>query len=846
MLHRRFIHYVVFVLLFVLFVHGLIAVAHAGEISTSFIPKDHPVDKPMPNVGDASPDNVVQGKVGDSNGLYRILGPDTDGVADITDLDDDNDGIPDEDEITCNDFVKANFEDYAGQPTSSVNDGNLKIGASVFTVTHQTYGDATINTDEISDAHYTGEYGVRVGHPSGTTGTYDDRIETTFQFSDLLRSPKFRINDIDYGDHVIVEVYDEHGQIINITSSMYSLYSPTIVQVNGNEFYAADTDGSSNNSRLGTVDFDFQGYSVSKIVFKYWDPEASGTVTYTEFKAIVCDFDKDGIPNYLDVDSDNDGISDLIESGQPASRDSNNDGMLDDTTDNDHDGLMSIVDADDNDPDSGGTVTPVDSDNDGHPDYLDIDADNDGIVDNIEGQTTAGYTAPTGNDTDGDGFDDAYDVNNGGTAVVPTDTDNDGTPDYLDLDSDNDGDSDALEGWDTDNDGVADTTPSGTDADGDGLDDAYDNDTTAVNPTNGTTPSSYPDLDDPGGDRDWREALAADLSLEKTANPTSAVPGDTVTFALALTNDGPGDAPGVQVTDQLPSGYTYVSSSAGQGTYDNNTGIWDVGTLSRDSTVTLTITVTVNGNGDYENTAEVTASDAEDPDSTPNNGDPTEDDYASTTVTVTPQADLGITITDTPDPVNAGDPLTYTLTVSNTGPSDAETITVTLDLPSDVTYDGASGDGWTCSESGGTVTCTRPNVPAGTTVPDITVNTTVNSDVPDGTTLTADAEVDSATPDPTPDNNTDSEETTVQASADLGIEITDTPDPVNAGDPLTYTLTVSNTGPSDAETITVTLELPSDVTYDGASGDGWTCSESGGTVTCTRPNVPAGTTVPDI
>ncbi|NPA91843.1 MAG: DUF11 domain-containing protein, partial [Chloroflexi bacterium] len=349
----------------------------------------------------------------------------------------------------------------------------------------------------------------------------------------------------------------------------------------------------------------------------------------------------------------------------------------------------------------------------------------------------------------------------------------------------------------------------------------------------------------------------ADLSLSKAPEPATAAPGEVITFTLTLTNDGPNTGTNVEVTDVVPDGYTYVAASIGGDagatgatitSDDSNapTLKWTVDELQKQESVTLTFRALINNSGTYTNTAEVTASDQPDPDSTPNNGDPAEDDYAVASVNVVPKADLGIAISDTPDPVNAGDPLTYTLTVSNTGPSDAETITVTLDLPSGVTYEGASGDGWTCSESGGTVTCTRPNVPAGTTVPGITVNTTVNSDVPDGATLTADAEVDSATPDPNPDNNTDSADTTVQTSADLGITIVDTPDPVNAGDPLTYTLTVSNTGPSDAKTITVTLDLPSGVTYDGASGDGWTCSESGGTVTCTRPNVPAGTTVPDI
>jgi len=250
----------------------------------------------------------------DTATVYINVIPDTDRdtYADITDFDDDNDGILDDNEVQCTNLDKANFVDYDEEPTSAANDGNLKIGNTIFNILHRTYGNAEITTDEISDSHYSGEYGVRIGHDSGDTGSYDDRIETTFRFSDLIRDLKFRINDIDYGDHVIVEVYDQDG---NILTNNYSLYNPTIVQVDGNEFYADDDDGSSSDERDGTVDFDFTGQKVSKIIFKYYDPESSGTVTYTEFYGTSCDTDGDNALDYLDTDSDNDSCYDAVEGG---------------------------------------------------------------------------------------------------------------------------------------------------------------------------------------------------------------------------------------------------------------------------------------------------------------------------------------------------------------------------------------------------------------------------------------------------------------------------------------------------------------------------------------------------
>jgi uncharacterized repeat protein (TIGR01451 family) len=86
----------------------------------------------------------------------------------------------------------------------------------------------------------------------------------------------------------------------------------------------------------------------------------------------------------------------------------------------------------------------------------------------------------------------------------------------------------------------------------------------------------------------------ADLAVTKTVdNPAPAV-GATIIYAIALTNNGPDTATGVEVEDILPTGVTYVSSTATQGTYVSGIGLWAVGTVAVGSTETLTITVTVD------------------------------------------------------------------------------------------------------------------------------------------------------------------------------------------------------------------------------------------------------------
>lgn len=191
------------------------------------------------------------------------------------------------------------------------------------------------------------------------------------------------------------------------------------------------------------------------------------------------DTDGDGTPDYLDTESDGDGIDDAIEAGDAdvltLPFDSDADGV-EDVLDDDSDGNC-ILDRDEG---------LDDLDGDAIHDFADLDDDGDGIGDVFEigacempdhdGDGTADYRDT---DADGDGVGDLYE---GGTSAWdpnPRDVDGDGTPDYLDDDSDGDGYSDTQEGGvsgpdqeptDTDGDGVYDFAD--LDSDGDGLTDA--------------------------------------------------------------------------------------------------------------------------------------------------------------------------------------------------------------------------------------------------------------------------------------------------------------------------------------------------------------------------------------
>ena len=103
-------------------------------------------------------------------------------------------------------------------------------------------------------------------------------------------------------------------------------------------------------------------------------------------------------------------------------------------------------------------------------------------------------------------------------------------------------------------------------------------------------------------------------------------------------------------------------------------------------------------------------------------GDPSPgNNSASATTTVTPVADLSLTKSDSPDPVLAGELLTYTLTAHNAGPSSASGVELIDTLPAGVTFDSATPTQGSCSEASGTVTCALGTIADGAAAPASTV-----------------------------------------------------------------------------------------------------------------------------
>ena len=329
---------------------------------------------------------------------------------------------------------------------------------------------------------------------------------------------------------------------------------------------------------------------------------------------------------------------------------------------------------------------------------------------------------------------------------------------------------------------------------------------------------------------------AEDLHISKAASPDPFVPGQALTYKVVVTNSGPSAADGAVVSDPLPAalagaGFTWTcTASAGSTCTASGTGnIDDTVDVAVDGTLTYTVTGTVPSSvqSTLTNTATLTPpANSSDPDCDP-------DCTATATTAANPTLGLSVSKTSTPDPYVPGANLTYTVTVANSGPSDAVGAGVSDPLPVALAGHGFT---WTCTPSAGS-SCTASgsgdivdtvDIPAGGsvvytitgTVPSSTTGALINTAVatpPPGTTA----------PTCTPSCSGSNSSPPGPAVA-LSIAKSASPDPYVPGDTLSYTVTVSNAGPSDALGATVEDPLPLQLAGDGFT---WTCRPSAGS-TC--------------
>ena len=314
--------------------------------------------------------------------------------------------------------------------------------------------------------------------------------------------------------------------------------------------------------------------------------------------------------------------------------------------------------------------------------------------------------------------------------------------------------------------------------------------------------------------------IAADLELNKSVEPQVVDADGQVTFTLEVENNGSSPATGVQITDLLPEGLTFISSDASKGTYDVETGLWDIGGLIVGESETLNIIATVNGTGSVTNVAEITASDQPDPDSTPNNGEPGEDDQDEVTV-VASQVDLTLEKLAESETALVGEQTSFFINLTNEGEYAATGVTVLDALPTGVAYSSFTSTKGTYNpeyrylDSRYIAARRRSHVEnlgghfrAGTITNTAEVQTADQPDV-DSTPANNDPEED----------DQDSATISTVSDIDLHLEKTANVESIKVGEEFTYVLTLTNDGPSKATNIEVSDQLPTNVSYVGASAN---------------------------
>jgi uncharacterized repeat protein (TIGR01451 family) len=314
----------------------------------------------------------------------------------------------------------------------------------------------------------------------------------------------------------------------------------------------------------------------------------------------------------------------------------------------------------------------------------------------------------------------------------------------------------------------------------------------------------------------------ADLSVAKSSVNATYTPGVPVTYTVLVSNAGPSDVVGASVVDNAPAGTTISSWSAtgSTGTVYTASGSGNISELVNipsGGSITYTITVNVPSGytGDLVNTATVTAPNGV-TDNNQNNNTDTETDTQNSV------ADLSVAKSSVNATYTPGVPVTYTVLVSNAGPSDVVGASVVDNAPAGTTISswsatGSTGTVYTASGSGNISELV--NIPSGGS---ITYTITVN--VPSGYTgdlvNTATVTAPNGVTDNNQNNNTDTETDLQNSVANLKITKTGAPDPVIIGQTLTYTITVTNDGPSDAQNVTVSDPLPAGLTFVSASNSG--------------------------
>ncbi|NWF68265.1 MAG: DUF11 domain-containing protein, partial [Chloroflexi bacterium] len=353
-----------------------------------------------------------------------------------------------------------------------------------------------------------------------------------------------------------------------------------------------------------------------------------------------------------------------------------------------------------------------------------------------------------------------------------------------------------------------------------------------INTARVDTPAGVTDpdpLDNSAADTNSNNPIV-NLSITKDDGTAAYTPGTSVTYTMIVRNSGPSDAINATVIDNLPpallnAAWTCVASGAATCTPSGTGSINDTVTIAAGAANFLTYTLTANvdpaATGNLDNTVTVNVP--------PNFTDSApQDNRATDSNSNDPRVDLRVTKDDGIIIYTPGTAQTYTIVVSNAGPSSVIGATVVDDLTTGGRYSSIAWDcttvaatgGAACGASGTADINLAVDLPAGSTIT-FTVNVTVDSaftgNLPNTVTITAPGGVTE-----TDTNNNTATDTDGQIAADLAITKSNNTNIFRPGDTLVYTIIVSNNGPANVVGGLVTDTIPTLL-----DNPIWTCTASG-------------------
>ncbi len=347
---------------------------------------------------------------------------------------------------------------------------------------------------------------------------------------------------------------------------------------------------------------------------------------------------------------------------------------------------------------------------------------------------------------------------------------------------------------------------------------------------------------------------SVDLSVTKSG-PATVTAGQNITYNLTFANGGPNAADNARFEDDPPSSTTFVSLTLTGGNATPACSTPSVGgqgpiictsspSLASGGNAAYTLVLNVlpsTPDGSTITNTIATSSDSFDP----NNGN----NNASSSATVSGITDVAVTKSG-PASAVAGNNISYSITVTNNGPSPATNTQLSDVLAAGNTFVSLtpnSGPSSICSTptvgTNGTVTCTWASLANGATA---TFTLVVKTSSSATGSVSNTATVSTSTNDTNSGNNTSTATTTLSASADVSVTKTGPTTAVQNQD-VSYTIIVTNNGPSDAQTVTLSDPLPATTTFVSNtqnSGPAFNCINpsvgSGGTVSCSIATLAGG------